>query len=375
MKKRSKVLSVLLAMTMTAALVSGCGGKEETPAETPETTEEQPAGEAEAPEENAEEAEASQEAAEGAMAAKFSATFPATGTQAEGINQLGEFLKEESEGRIVMELYPSSQLGDKIAAMEGMISGTIEMSEFAATDFSNYDDMWSVLSLPYLWDTEEQAIGTLTDPEVSAFLAENVEQYGMKIIAWQNLGTRSILNSKRKVETPKDLNGLTIRCMQDAVLAGTINAMGASATPMAWGEVYTALQQGTIDGIYTHPAGTYGNKLCEVTDYCTIINLSYITTFKLLSEKAVEKLGGEGSELYNIVVEAGREAEVHKDELIAANNEKIDEMMAEEGVTIIRVTPEEQKLWNEAAQAIWPKFIGEGKMVDQGLFDRVAAME
>ena len=146
--------------------------------------------------------------ADGEIAAKFSATFPATGTQADGINQLGEFIKEESNGNIVMELYPSSQLGDKIAAMEGMIAGTIEMSEFAATDFSNYDDMWSVLSLPYLWDSEDQAIGTLTDPDVSAYLEENAEKYGMMIISWQNLGTRSILNSKHTVNSPDDMKGL-----------------------------------------------------------------------------------------------------------------------------------------------------------------------
>ena len=85
MKRRNKVLSVLLAMTMTAAMVSGCGGKEEEPAPTPEAAQEQPAeaeGETDA-------AETPQEAADGALTAKFSATFPATGTQADGINQLG----------------------------------------------------------------------------------------------------------------------------------------------------------------------------------------------------------------------------------------------------------------------------------------------
>lgn len=187
--------------------------------------------------------------AEGTIAAKYSVVFPATGTQADGANKLGEFIKEESDGRIEMEFYPSSQLGDKIAAMEGMIQGTIEMSEFSATDFSNYDSMWSVCSLPYLWDSGEQAIEVLTDPEVTAFMEEKVETCGMKIIAWQNLGSRSILNTKHAVNEPADLNGLKVRCMQDSILAGTINAMGASATPLAWGECYTALQQGTIDGV------------------------------------------------------------------------------------------------------------------------------
>ncbi len=364
MKKRSKVLSVLLAMTMTAALVSGCGGKEETPAETPETTEEQPAGEAEAPEENAEEAEASQEAAEGAMAAKFSATFPATGTQAEGINQLGEFLKEESEGRIVMELYPSSQLGDKIAAMEGMISGTIEMSEFAATDFSNYDDMWSVLSLPYLWDTEEQAIGTLTDPEVSAFLAENVEQYGMKIIAWQNLGTRSILNSKRKVETPKDLNGLTIRCMQDAVLAGTINAMGASATPMAWGEVYTALQQGTIDGLENSAPVILANGMQEVAKYLSLTEQFSIPDPVVISKSWYDGLSPEDQAAVTAAGE--RYTEWYNSELWPNAEEEAMEELKAAGVEVTEV---DKSVFKEATQSVIDEFLNSATDDQKALYE------
>ena len=360
MKRRNKVLSVLLAMTMTAAMVSGCGGKEEEPAPTPEAAQEQPAeaeGETDA-------AETPQEAADGALTAKFSATFPATGTQADGINQLGEFLKEESEGRIVMELYPSSQLGDKIAAMEGMISGTIEMSEFAATDFSNYDDMWSVLSLPYLWDSEDQAIGTLTDPEVSAFLAQNVEQYGMKIIAWQNLGTRSILNSKRKVETPKDLNGLTIRCMQDAVLAGTINAMGASATPMAWGEVYTALQQGTIDGLENSAPVILANGMQEVAKYLSLTEQFSIPDPVVISKSWYDSLSAEDQAAVTAAGE--RYTQWYNSELWPNAEEEAMEELKAAGVEITEV---DKSVFKEATQSVIDEFLGSATDDQKALYE------
>ena len=360
MKRRNKVLSVLLAMTMTAAMVSGCGGKEEEPAPTPEAAQEQPAeaeGETDA-------AETPQEAADGALTAKFSATFPATGTQADGINQLGEFLKEESEGRIVMELYPSSQLGDKIAAMEGMISGTIEMSEFAATDFSNYDDMWSVLSLPYLWDSEDQAIGTLTDPEVSAFLAQNVEPYGMKIIAWQNLGTRSILNSKRKVETPKDLNGLTIRCMQDAVLAGTINAMGASATPMAWGEVYTALQQGTIDGLENSAPVILANGMQEVAKYLSLTEQFSIPDPVVISKSWYDSLSAEDQAAVTAAGE--RYTQWYNSELWPNAEEEAMEELKAAGVEITEV---DKSVFKEATQTVIDEFLGSATDDQKALYE------
>ena len=302
--------------------------------------------------------------ADGEIAAKFSATFPATGTQAEGINQLGEFIKEESNGNIVMELYPSSQLGDKIAAMEGMIAGTIEMSEFAATDFSNYDDMWSVLSLPYLWDSEEQAIGTLTDPDVSAYLEENAEEYGMMIISWQNLGTRSILNSKHTVNSPDDMNGLTIRCMQDSVLAGTINAMGGSAIPMAWGEVYTALQQGTIDGLENSAPVILANGMQEVAKYLSlteqfsipdpvVISKSWYDSLSEENQKAIIKAGERYTEWYNTELWPNAEAEA----------------MSELEAQGVEITGVDKEPFKEATQSVVDDFLSSASDKQKELYE------
>ena len=302
--------------------------------------------------------------ADGEIAAKFSATFPATGTQADGINQLGEFIKEESNGNIVMELYPSSQLGDKIAAMEGMIAGTIEMSEFAATDFSNYDDMWSVLSLPYLWDSEDQAIGTLTDPDVSAYLEENAEKYGMMIISWQNLGTRSILNSKHTVNSPDDMKGLTIRCMQDSVLAGTINAMGGSAIPMAWGEVYTALQQGTIDGLENSAPVILANGMQEVAKYLSlteqfsipdpvVISKSWYDSLSEENQAAIIKAGERYTEWYNTELWPNAEAEAMSE-------------LEEQGVEITAV---EKEPFKEATQSVVDDFLSSASDQQKELYE------
>ncbi len=341
---KKKVLSALLIMAM-AASMAACGSSSGTTA----PASEEPAAQAE----QQEGAPAAEAASGDGMAAKFSATFPATGTQADGANKLGEMIKEESEGRIVMELYPSSQLGDKIAAMEGMNKGTIELSEFAATDFSNYDDMWSVLALPYLWDSADQAIGTLTDPDVSAFMEENVEKYGMMIIAWQNLGIRNIMNSKRPVNNPDDLKGLTVRCMQDPVLAGSINAMGASATPMAWGEVYTAVQQGTLDGLENSTPVLLANGFAEVAKYLSmteqfcipdpvVMSKSWYESLSEEDQKAILAAGEKYTEWYNAELWPEAEAaaleelkgqgvevnECEKEKFVAAVQPVIDEFLA-----------------------------------------------
>ena len=202
-KKFTLALACVLAMT---TMLNACGGSGQTPAS---------------------------DGSSSAITVKYSVTFPATGTQADGANVLAELIEECSEGRLKMEFYPSSQLGDKAATFEGLKAGTIEMTECAATDLSAFNDMWSVFSLPYLWEDGSQAVNTVMDDEVKAVLEANAEENGFKIIAWTDIGSRSVLNQKHAVNTVDDLKGLKLRCMEDAVLADTVNAMGAIGTPMA----------------------------------------------------------------------------------------------------------------------------------------------
>lgn len=179
---------------------------------------------------------------------KYSVVFNSSGTQADGANALGDLIKEHSKGSLNMQFYPAGQLGDKVATFEGLQNGTIEMTECAVTDLSAFNSMWSVFSLPYMWEDGDQAIKTLMDPAVMSVLNADAEANGFKIIAWTDLGSRSFVNTKRPINTPADLKGLKIRCMEDVVLADSISAMGAIATPLPFSEVYTGMQQGTLDG-------------------------------------------------------------------------------------------------------------------------------
>lgn len=335
MKKRTKIVSALLMATMVSFAMVGCGGGQSA------SVEKVTAG-----------VEKATDKTETEVFAKFSAVFPSTGTQSDGARQLGEFLQEESDGRIQMELYASSQLGDKIAAMEGMISGTIEMSEFAATDFSNYDDIWGVFSLPYMWDSGDQAIATLSDPEVSAVLEENAEQYGMKIIAWQNLGARSILNSKRTAKTPEDYKGITVRCMQDAVLAGTIDAMGASAIPMAWGEVYTALQQGTIDGVENSAPVLLANGLQEVAKHLSLTEQFIIPDPVVVSKSWFDGLSAENQEA---VISAGKRYTEWFNSELWPNAEK--ESLKELEAGGVEVTEVDKDAFKKATQSVIDEYL------------------
>lgn len=234
---------------------------------------------------------------------KYSVVFASSGTQADGANALGKLIEEKSQGRLTMQFYPSGQLGDKVATFEGLQNATIEMTECAVTDLSAFNSMWSVFSLPYLWEDGEQAMKTIMDPEVLPLLEKDAENHGFKIIAWTDLGSRSFVNTKRAINTPADLSGLKFRCMEDAVLAEAVTAMGAIATPLPFSEVYTGMQQGTIDGADYQIPNVLASAWQEICPYMSLTEHFTIPDVVFVSKTWFDNLSPENQQA---IVEAGK---------------------------------------------------------------------
>ena len=234
---------------------------------------------------------------------KFAAVFPPIGAQAEGAEQFGKYLEEMSGGAIDFQFYPSSQLGNKLQSMEGLRNGSIELTEASATDLGAFSELWSIFSLPFLFNSGADAIRVVSDPRVAEILNRNAEANGLKIIGWWNLGERSIVNSIRPIQTPEDLSGIKIRVMQSPMLAKSITAMGATGVPMAWGEVYTAVQQGTIDGLENSPPVIAANKFYEVAGYYSMTQQFIIPDPQMVSLKVFEAVS---PELQDAILKAGQ---------------------------------------------------------------------
>lgn len=311
------------------------------------------------------------DAAEGkAKVLKYSVVFPATGTQADGALKLGELIEEKSSGRLKMEFYPSAQLGDKIPSMEGLRAGTIEMTEIAATDMANYSTMWSTLSLPYLYRDPAQAIGTLTDPVVSAILAEDAAKNGFVVIAWANLGSRSVLNTKRPVYTPADMKGLRIRVMEDPVLANTLNAMGGAATPLAWSEVYTALQQGTIEGLENSAPVILANKMEEVAKYYSMTEQFIIPDPTLVSKKFFDSLSKEDQDALMAAGKAFEEA--WNNDIWAKDMEQAMQTLVDRGVKINEV---DKDAFGAAVKPVIDNFLASATADQKKLYNAIMSVK
>ena len=306
--------------------------------------------------------------ADDAIVVKYNVTYPATGTQADGALALGELIEECSDGRMKMEFYPSSQLGDKASTFEGLQMGSIEMTECAATDLSAFNDMWSVFSLPYLWESGSQAVNTVMDDSVKEILEADAEANGFKIIAWTDIGSRSVLNTKKTVNTVEDLKGLKLRCMEDAVLAASVNAMGAIGTPLASSEIYTALQQGTIDGLDHTPSVIAANSWYELCKYFSLTEHFTIPDPVFVSKVWFDGLSEENQAA---IVEAGEKfSDKWNNEIWPEATEEGLKIMEENGVEIVEV---DKASFIESVQPVIDDFLAGASDEQKTLYDALVA--
>ena len=263
---------------------------------------------------------------------KLSVSAPATGTQADGYAKMTELVKEYTDGQVEVQIYPGSQLADKVPSMEGLRDGSIEMTVAALTDISNFGDVWGTFSLPYLFDSTEQMLSVLNSDEVNSFIETKLADIGMVPLMYMDIGSRSILNTKHAVNTPADMSGLKIRVMQDTTLANAINAMGGIATPLAWSETYTALQQGTVDGLENSAPIITANMMHEVAKYYSLTEQFIIADCLLMSKSAFEKMP---EELQTKVKEACKAAEEYwNQELWPTAMEEQLKVMTDSGVQV-----------------------------------------
>jgi tripartite ATP-independent transporter DctP family solute receptor len=168
-------------------------------------------------------------------------------------------------------IYAANQLGEERAVVEGMQLGAGATCHIGGTAIhNNFVKRMGVLDLPFMWRGYDHAHKVL-DGQVGQTLAKEYEPRGIKVMGWQDSwGYRNVVTTKKEVKTAADLKGLKIRTIQTPTYVAALNAMGASATPMAFGEVYTALQTGVLDGFEHAPPVVLTGKYYEVTKYVTL---------------------------------------------------------------------------------------------------------
>ena len=213
-----------------------------------------------------------------------------------GLEKLAELVAERTNGQIKIDIFPSAQLGDERANIEDLQMGTLDIAVSSTGPLGNFVEDFLILDLPYLFSNYEHAHAVL-DGEVGEGLKAQLTDLGIVGGAFWENGFRQMTNSKLAINTPADCAGLKLRCMENQAHIAAFSALGMDPTPMAWSEVFTALQQGVIDGQENPIAVIYSNAVYEAQAHLAITNHVYSAAMILFSPATMEKLTAEQQQI------------------------------------------------------------------------------
>ena len=283
--------------------------------------------------------------------------------QFQSLQYFKELVEKNSEGKIEVVLFHSSQLGDDRNMMEALKMGTQEMTCPSTAPMTAFINAFKIYDLPFIFANEEVADYILDGP-VGKKLLDMLPDQGLVGLAYWENGFRMLTNSSRPVVTPEDLKGMKIRTMENPIHLAAFRTMGANPTPMAFGELFSAMQQKVVDG-QENPWGTiFLQNFFEVQKYATDTGHVYSPFVLLISKKFWDKLP---DDLKAVVQDAADQSKVHNRALNRKMNaEYLEKLKEKMEVTIL--TPEQKAAFQKACGPIYEQF---GKDIGEDLIKEV----
>lgn len=210
------------------------------------------------------------------------------------IAKIEPLVENGSDGKIDMQIYGSGVLGSERDTIELVQAGVLDMAKIGASSLDSFQPLMGLLSLPFMFENEDQLYDAMSDPTVIKLLNDSTKDLGFQIIGWYPSGARSFYTTKDKpIKTPDDLKGLKIRVMESATSTEMVKLLGASPVPMASSETYTAMQQGVIDGAENNELALTANNHKEVAKNYSYTRHQMVPDLYIISNKTLDKLTDE----------------------------------------------------------------------------------
>ena len=200
----------------------------------------------------------------------------------QGMMHLAEKLTQKSNGAMRVDIYPSGQLGAERELIELLQIGSLAMTKVSTSPMESFVPEMKIFSIPYVFQSEEHLWKVLEGPIGKSILVAG-EDYRLRGMCYYDAGSRSFYTKNIPINAPADLQGLKIRVQKSLTSVKMIQALGGSATPIAWGELYTALQQGVVDGAENNPPSFYLSKHYEVCKYYALDEHTSVPDILLMS--------------------------------------------------------------------------------------------
>ncbi len=213
-----------------------------------------------------------------------------------GMDKFAALVNQKSGGKMTVKLFPGSQLGGDVEAMSGVQGGTIDFTSMNSGILQNQVKEFALVDFPFLFDSPKEADAVMDGP-VGKALADKLPAKGLISLAYWELGFRNLTDSKRPVTKADDIVGLKLRVIQSPIYVDTWKALGANPVPMAFAEVYSGLEQKTIDGQENPVTVILANKLNEVQKYLALTRHVYNPQSVLMSKKTWDRMSKEEQDI------------------------------------------------------------------------------
>jgi tripartite ATP-independent transporter DctP family solute receptor len=258
-------------------------------------------------------------------------------------------VRDQTNGRVEIKIFPSSQLGSEKDMVEGLRMGTVDAGLIGGSSFQNLDAKFGIEELPYAFDTYEAAYKVF-DGFVGDELFKILDAKGIKGLSWWENGFRHITNNKRPILTPEDLKGVKIRVTPNKIRLDTFNTIGASPMPIAFGELYSALQQGVVDAQENPLSIFYSNAFYEVQKYLSLTQHIWGSALLSVNQRVWKKISREDQEIMQ------KSAHVWRDrqrQMVQDADKQMIELIRAKGVNVNEV---DKKPFREAVAPVWKEF-------------------
>lgn len=293
----------------------------------------------------------------------FGIGLAGTSPQGLSVEFFGDYLEECTDGALTVELFPDSQIGDDLEMMDGLQTGTLEMTFPSTSPAVEIVPELGVFDLPFLMPDNETADEVL-DSEIGDQLLDEFEGTGIKALEWAENGFRQVTNSVGPIEEPADLEGLNLRVMENPIHVDTWETLGADPTSMAFGEVFSALEQGVIDGQENPWSTNVTSNFWEVNAYGSETRHVYTPFIMMMAEDFYE---GFPEDVQELIDEAAEETKFYQRTISREMDEWSREQFDDLGPDVNVLDEDQLDEFAEAAQPVydeWRDEIGEDLVDD-----------
>lgn len=262
-------------------------------------------------------------------------------------------VEKNSDGLLKIEIYPNAQLGSDRQAIEAVSLGSLEMTVPGGPVLSGFYEPYMVFDLPFLFENREAAYAAM-DGELAVEASKGLLDQDIMVLGIGENGFRHITNNEKPIYEPDDLKGIKIRTMENPLHMAAFKGMGANPTPIAFGELFTALQQNTVDAQETPVAIIYSSRLFEVQKYLSLDSHVFANCPYLINKPFYESLDGD---MQKVIQDAIDETVKVQRKTLASQEDEILQKLKDEGMIVNEVSIEQQKKFAKASQPAYDLFI------------------